>query len=30
MAYKARFAPMERLDGAAWLPFAIDGVDGTT
>jgi arginine-tRNA-protein transferase len=26
MAYKARFAPLERLDGAEWRPFAaIDG-----
>ena len=24
MAYKSRFAPMERLDGAFWLPLAAD------
>ena len=24
MAYKSRFAPMERLEGAFWLPLAAD------
>ena len=28
MAYKARFAPLERLEGAGWVPLELPGGDG--